>query len=76
MALTNDHPAAGDETSDAAEGDATKRDVVRDGGSDAAVDPGLVIPPVEPTTQPGPDKSDDRESTNHTGLTPDSIPVD
>jgi hypothetical protein len=74
MAL-NKVGVAGDETNHGAEGDATKRDVIGDGGTDAAVDPGLVISPDQ-KTKPEAGKIDDRRSTNHTGLAPDSIQVD
>ena len=76
MASPNDGLTAGDETSDGAGGDATKRDVVTDGGNDAAVDHGLVVTHEEESKKPISDESDNHESTNHTGLTLNSIPID
>lgn len=50
-----------------------------DAGTDADVDPGLLVPGSdEPSTSDPaqPADMDERSSTNHTGLTPDSIQVD
>ena len=75
MALTTHGTTAGDTAKDRGN-DADESAVPDDAGTDANVDPGLIVTAAEEPSKAGPAHDDESGSTNRTGLTPDSIPVD